>query len=208
MGRARITKYIKRNATHHSFTPHAAKTIYHFIQLVLINLISSFTVKALSGATMHSTPLPAKLPGPPLNDREAIIDTCYRAFASVDHADEELLKSSCTSDIHTEIAGKVCNGYDELRTKGWENVSSNLDTIHYITNVRVSIDDPTTARVTFTSMAVHCRLGKGYEPGPNKFTTGAIFNCDVIKVDDDWRLKTMISNHIWAEGDPSIMAGH
>ncbi|MCJ1266650.1 hypothetical protein MMC22_006535 [Lobaria immixta] len=157
---------------------------------------------------MHGTPLPAKLSGPPLSDRDAVADICYCAFASIDHADEELLKASCTPDIYTDIAGKVCNGYDELKTKVWENVSNNVDTIHYLTNLRVSVDTPTTARVTFTAMAVHCRLGKGYEPGPNKFTTGAIYNCDAVKVDDLWRLKTMKSSHVWGEGDPSLLANH
>lgn len=156
---------------------------------------------------MHGTPLPSKLAGPPLNDRDAITDVCYRAFASIDHADEELLLSSCAPDIHTEIAGKICRNYEELKTKVWENVSNKLDTVHYLTNMRVSVDTDTTARVTFTAMAVHCRLGKGYEPGPNKFTTGAIYNCDAVKVDDLWKLKLMKSSHVWGDGDPSVMAG-
>jgi hypothetical protein len=157
---------------------------------------------------VHGTPLPSKLAGPPLNDREAVADACFRAFASIDHADESLLKSSCAPDIFTEIAGKVCNGYDELLTKVWENVSNKIDTVHYLTNMRVSIDTPTTARVTFTAMAVHCRLGKGYEPGPNKFTTGAIYNCEAVKVDDDWKLNHMKSSHVWGDGDPSVMSGN
>lgn len=155
---------------------------------------------------MHGTPLPAKLAGPPLSDRDAVADACFRAFASIDQCDQELLLSSVVPDVHTDIAGKVCNGSDELITKVWNNVSKYLDTVHYLTNMRVSIDTPTTARVTFTAMAVHCTLGKGYEPGPNKFTTGAIYNCDAVKVDDLWRLKTMKSSHVWGDGDPSIMA--
>lgn len=157
---------------------------------------------------MHGTPLPAKLAGEPLSDRDAVADACFRAFASIDQADEELLKSSCTADIYTDIASKICNGYEELRTKVWENVSNKLDTVHYLTNMRVSVDTPTTARVSFTAMAVHCRLGKGYEPGPNKFTTGAIYNCDAVKDGELWKLKMMKSSHVWGEGDPSIMSGH
>ncbi|KAJ4363935.1 hypothetical protein N0V83_009388 [Neocucurbitaria cava] len=144
---------------------------------------------------MHGTPLPSKLAGPPLSDREAVADACFRAFASIDHAEESLLKSSCTADIYTDIASKVCNGYDELKTKVWENVATKLDTVHYLTNMRVSVDTPTTAR--------------GYDPESGKFTTGAIYNCDAVKEDDDvWKLKTMKSSHVWGEGDPSIMAGH
>lgn len=156
---------------------------------------------------MHGTPLPAKLAGPPLSDRDGVADACYRAFASIDHPDKELLLSSAAPDIQTDIAGKTCNGIDELQSKVLNNVSNKLDTIHYLTNMRVSIDTATTARVTFMAQAVHCRLGKGYEPGPNKFTTGAIYNCDAVKMDDLWKLKVMKSSHVWGEGDPSIMAG-
>ena len=77
----------------------------------------------------NGTPLPAHLAGPPLSDREAIADACYRAFLSIDQSSEELLKSCVTPDIYTDIAFKVCNGYDELRNKVWMNVSENVDTI-------------------------------------------------------------------------------
>ncbi|KAJ6134469.1 hypothetical protein N7523_000791 [Penicillium sp. IBT 18751x] len=153
----------------------------------------------------NGTPLPAKLAGPPLSDRDAVADACYRAFLSIDQSSEELLKSSVTSDVYTDIAFKVCNGYDELKTKVWENVSERVDTVHYLNNVRVSIDTETTAHVTFSAMAVHCVLGKGYEPDSVKFTTGAFYNCDAIKVDDLWKLKMMKSSHVWSTGDRSIM---
>ncbi|KAK7991380.1 hypothetical protein PG988_000174 [Apiospora saccharicola] len=140
------------------------------------------------------------------NDRDAVADACYRAFLSIDQSDEELLKSAVTPDVYTDIAFKVCDGYDELRNKVWTNVSENVDTIHYLNNVRVSIDTPTTARATFSAMAVHCILGKGYEPDSTKFTTGAFYNCDAVKVEEGlWKLKMMKSTHIWSTGDRSIM---
>lgn len=153
----------------------------------------------------NGTPLPIKLAGPPLSDREAVADACYRAFLSIDQSSEELLKSSVTPDIYTDIAFKVCDGYDELKSKVWTNVSDRLDTIHYLSNMRVSIDTETTARVTFNAMAVHCVLGKGYEPDTQKFTSGLLYHCDAVKVDDLWKLKRMKSSPIWCTGDRSIM---
>lgn len=153
----------------------------------------------------NGTPLPAKLAGAPLSDRDAIADACYRAFLSIDQSSEELLKSAVTPDVYTDIAFKVCDGYDELKNKVWVNVSERVDTIHYLTNMRVSVDTETTARVTFNAQAVHCELGKGYEPDSIKFTTGAFYNCDAVKVDDLWKLKMMKSTHIWSTGDRSIM---
>lgn len=153
----------------------------------------------------NGTPLPAKLAGPPLTDREAIEDACYRAFASIDHASEELLEATATPDIYTDIAFKACEGYDELKSKVWINVAERVDTVHYLSNVRVSVDTETTARVTFNAQAVHCILGQGYEPDSPKFITGAFYACDAVKVDDLWKLKTMKSTHVWSTGDRSIM---
>ncbi|KAI0432405.1 hypothetical protein F5Y09DRAFT_301726 [Xylaria sp. FL1042] len=156
---------------------------------------------------MPVTPLPAKLAGPPLSDREAVADICYASFASLDHYDEQLLMSVVTPDIHTEIAGKTCSGAEDLKAKVLENVGKKLDTIHYLTNMRVSVDTPTTARATFNAQAVHCRPGKGSEPGPNKYTTGAIYRCAAVKSDGVWKLSEIESNHLWAEGERSIMKG-
>ncbi|KAL8638149.1 MAG: hypothetical protein Q9226_009028 [Calogaya cf. arnoldii] len=153
----------------------------------------------------NGTPLPAKLPGPPLSDRDAIADACYRAFASIDQSSEELLQSSVTPDVYTDIAFKVCDGYDELRNKVWTHVNENVDTVHYLTSMRVSVDTETTARVSFAAQAVHCLLGKGYEADSPKFITGAFYNCDAVKVDDLWKLKKMKSTHVWCTGDHSIM---
>lgn len=113
---------------------------------------------------MHGTPLPAQLAGPPLNDRDAIADACYRSFASIDHADKELLLSSVAPDVCTEIAGKICSGADELVTKVWENVSYKIDTIHYLTNMRVNVDTPTTGRVTFTRLLCTAVLARATSP--------------------------------------------
>jgi hypothetical protein len=155
---------------------------------------------------VHGTTLPGVLAGPPLSDREAVADACFQAFASIDHNEESLLRSSCTDDIYTDIASKVCNGYEELKTKVWDNVATKLDTIHYLTNMRVSIDSAASAQVTFTAQAVHCPLGKGYEG--RRFTTGANYMCDAVKVEGVWKLNRMQSFHVWGDGDPAIMAGH
>ncbi|KAL2030145.1 hypothetical protein VTO58DRAFT_109338 [Aureobasidium pullulans] len=153
----------------------------------------------------NGTPLPAELFGPPLGDRDAVADACYRAFSSIDQSNEDLLKSSVTPDVFTDIAFKTCNGYDELRNKVWSHVSENVDTVHYLSNMRVSIDSETTARVTFNAQAVHCVLGKGYESDSSKFVTGAFYICEAVKTEKLWKLKTMKSTHIWSTGDHSIM---
>ncbi|KAI0478556.1 hypothetical protein GGR56DRAFT_672574 [Xylariaceae sp. FL0804] len=156
------------------------------------------------------TPLPNRLAGPPLGDREAVADACYAAFAGIDFVDEALLLGACAPDIRTNINGRVCEGREELRLRVFENAGRKLDTVHYLTNMRVSIDDDGAAgkaRVTFAAQAVHCRPGKGNEPGKgdNQWTTGALYSCVAQKYDGVWKLKEMESNHLWAQGDPTVM---
>ncbi|KAI0173497.1 hypothetical protein GGR52DRAFT_543242 [Hypoxylon sp. FL1284] len=156
---------------------------------------------------MPVTPLPFQLPGPALSDREAVADVCYASFAALDHADEALLMSAVTPDIETAIAGKTCSGAADLKAKVFDNVGVRLETVHYLTNMRVSVDSATGATVTFAAQAVHSVPGKGAEPGPYKYTTGAHYRCHAVKADGVWRLDRMESNHIWADGERSIMKG-
>ncbi|KAH9895427.1 hypothetical protein F4778DRAFT_794308 [Xylariomycetidae sp. FL2044] len=160
------------------------------------------------------TALPNQLAGPPLSDREAVADVCYASFAAIDFADEALFVGACAPDIHTNINGRVCDGIEELKRRVFENAGRRLDTVHYLTNMRVSVDSDSdssaatataTARVTFAAQAVHCRPGQGGKLGVHKWTTGAVYSCVAAKYDGVWKLKEMESNHLWAEGDPSVM---
>jgi len=149
--------------------------------------------------------LPAKLAGA-LTDREAIADALYRAVLAFDHADEALLRSAVTEDIETEMAGISAKGIPEVKAAIFDRVSK-LDTTHFLSNMRISIESATTAKATCSAMAQHVRPGKGYEPGPNKFMSGGLYLCDVVKVDDLWKLKSWKANFVWFEGDRAVMAG-
>jgi hypothetical protein len=151
-----------------------------------------------------SLALPAQLNGA-LTDREAIADALYRGVLAFDHADEDLLRSAVTEDVAGEIAGASSQGIAELKTTVFDRVAK-LDTTHFLSNMRISIESATTAKVTCSALAQHVRPGKGFEPGPNKFLAGALYLCDVVKVGDLWKIKTWNAKIIWADGDPSVMA--
>lgn len=151
-----------------------------------------------------SLALPAKLPG--LTDREAIADTLYRAVLAFDHADEALLLSAITEDIVAEMPGSSAKGIQELKAAVFDRVSK-LDTTHFLSNIRISIESITTAKVTCSALAQHVRPGKGFEPGPNKFTSGALYICDVVKIDDLWKIKSWKADIVWVDGEPSVMTG-
>jgi len=149
--------------------------------------------------------LPAKLAGA-LTEREAIADALYRAVLAFDHADEALLLSAVTEDISAEMPGLSSKGVPELKAAVFDRVSK-LDTTHFLSNIRVTIESGTTAKVTCSAMAQHVRPGKGFEPGPNKFTSGGLYLCDVVKVGDLWKIKSWKANIVWVDGDPTVMAG-
>jgi hypothetical protein len=149
--------------------------------------------------------LSAKLPG--LTDREAIADAVYRAVLAFDHADEALLRSALTEDVVAEMPGSPpAEGIAAIKATVFDRVSK-LDTTHFISNVRVSIESAATAKLTCSAQAQHVRPGKGFEPGPNKFMSGGFYACDVVKDGNLWKLKTWKANIVWVEGDMSVMAG-
>lgn len=59
--------------------------------------------------------LPAELSGP-INEREAIRDSIFRAVLSFDHADEALLRSAVTEDINAVMPGSEAKGIDQSRS--------------------------------------------------------------------------------------------
>lgn len=148
--------------------------------------------------------LPAQLPG--LSDREAIADAVYRAVLAFDTADEALLRSALTEDIVAEMAGQSVSGISGLKEAVFDRVSK-LDTTHFISNVRVSIESATTAKLSCSALAQHVGSSRGLDPASSKYTSGGLYLCDMVKVDGLWKIKTWKANFIWMDGDQSVMAG-
>ncbi|RDW58822.1 hypothetical protein BP6252_13298 [Coleophoma cylindrospora] len=149
--------------------------------------------------------LPANLTGA-LTDREAIADALYRAVLAFDYADEALLLSALTEDVAVEMVGSSAKGIPEFKAAVFDRVSK-LDTTHFLANMRVSVESPTTAKASCSAWAQHVRPGKGFEPGPNKFTSGGLYLCEVVKVGELWKIKSWKANFLWVDGDSSVMAG-
>ena len=149
--------------------------------------------------------LPAQLVGG-LTEREAIADALYRAVLAFDYTDEALLLSAVTEDMSAEIPGQSSHGVGEFKAAVFDRVSK-LDTTHFLSNIRIAIESSNTAKVTCSAMAQHVRPGKGFEPGPNKYTTGALYLCDMVKVGDLWKIKNWKANIVWVDGDPTVMIG-
>lgn len=152
--------------------------------------------------------LPATLSGALLTDREAIADAIYRFFLAFDHADEDLLISAITEDLHFEMPGFLsADGIPELKAAAFERISK-IDTTHCISNIRVSLEGKTTAKATWSGVNQHVRPGMGMEAGPNKFMAGALYVCDAIKIKDGlWKMKCCQGKVIWTDGESNVMSG-
>ncbi|KAJ1568106.1 hypothetical protein HK405_003621 [Cladochytrium tenue] len=149
--------------------------------------------------------LPAQLPGPPLTDREAVADALYRAVLAFDTNDAALLQSALADDVEVELTGGgQLRGVAEVRERVFDRVGA-LDTTHLVSNVRVALTGPTEASATCTALAQHARPGLGREPGPNRFMTGALYACELVKVGEIWKIKSWRAKFLWSEGDPEVM---
>ncbi|KAF5700340.1 hypothetical protein FMUND_14372 [Fusarium mundagurra] len=149
--------------------------------------------------------LPAELTGG-LTEREAIGDALYRAVLAFDHADEALLLSAITEDIDAEMPGSTAHGIAEFKAAVFDRVSK-LDTTHFLSNVRINITSSRTATATCSALAQHVRPGQGVDPSSAKFTSGAFYACEMVKVGDLWKMKAWKANIIWLDGDPTVLAG-
>jgi hypothetical protein len=149
--------------------------------------------------------LPPNLSGA-ITEREAVADALYRAVLAFDHADESLLLTALTKDVAAEMPGSSAKGIPEFKAAVFDRVSK-LDTTHFLSNIRVSIESATTAKASASAMAQHVRPGKGFEPGPNKFTSGGLYLCELVKIGELWKIKDWKLNIVWVDGDPSVMTG-
>lgn len=151
--------------------------------------------------------LPAQLAGT-LSVREAVADAVYRAVLAFDLADEALLLTAVTEDIWFEMPGTSAKGIQEIKTAVFDRVSK-LTTTHFTSNIRISIESDSAATLTCSALAQHVRPGKEFEPGGgNKFTSGGLYLCEVIRIGDLWKIKRWNANFTWVDGDSTVMAGH
>lgn len=154
---------------------------------------------------MPVAPLPINLTG--ITEREAIVDAVYRAVLAFDHNDEELLRSAITEDASLDFEGVLsCKGIDELKANVYDRVAK-LDTLHLLSNVRVHQESSTTAKVSCSAMAQHCRRGQGVDASGGKYTSGALYLCNVVKVGNLWKVNKWDAQVIWLQGDASVMTG-
>ncbi|KAI8949129.1 hypothetical protein F4801DRAFT_554449 [Xylaria longipes] len=158
---------------------------------------------------MAFSALPAALPG--LTDRESITDTLYRAVLAFDHGDDALLRSAVTEDVTAEMPNSPpTSSIPALKAAVFDRVAYGIDTTHFLSNIRISVESgASTAQASCSALAQHVRKGKGFEPGPHKFTSGGLYLCDLVKEEASglWKIKAWKFNLVWVDGDRAVMTG-
>jgi hypothetical protein len=159
---------------------------------------------------MASIPsLPPTL-SPPLSGRDAIADVLYRLVLGLDTNDSELFDSAFTPTATFAINGRVSEGLPAIHTDCFD-VITKLDTTHFLTNIRITIDDSgKKAAATASALAQHYRGGKGLEPNQTRLLAGSLYYVDLIKDEtgDLWKVQDFKMQATWAEGDWAVMSGN
>lgn len=153
------------------------------------------------------TSLPSSLSS--LSSREAITDALYRSVIGLDTADIALFDSAFSEGASLDLNGDVLVGMDSIHSGCYE-VISKLDTMHFITNVRVNIKDgESKASMTASSLAKHYRLNQGMQPGATSLMTGAFCSGDLVYDNKSslWRFTRWKIKMNWSEGDWGVFSG-
>ena len=82
-----------------------------------------------------------------------------------------------------------------------------------MSNVRVNVHDEGDqgkAKLTCSALAQHIRPGKEFQVShEDKYTTGGLYFCDLVKVDVDglWKIKDWEARILWTEGNRKVITG-
>ena len=101
------------------------------------------------------------------------------------------------------------SGLDAIHTGCYDTISK-LDTTHFISNLRVNVQDgDPAASMTTSALAQHYRHKQGTEAGATRLLTGSLYFLDLVKDDQDglWKIKHWKLQLVWAEGDWGVMTG-
>ncbi|EQB43912.1 hypothetical protein CGLO_17391 [Colletotrichum gloeosporioides Cg-14] len=82
--------------------------------------------------------------------REAIADAPYRTMSAFDENEASLLASAMTPDVALTINGNDESGFENVQAHSLNTVDP-MDTIHFVTNIRIDVADNDAAIATLTA---------------------------------------------------------
>lgn len=145
---------------------------------------------------------------PPLVGREAIADAVYRCVMGLDTNDLPLFQSAFTNDAIFDLNGTIMAGFDAINAQCFASIS-NMDTNHFITNLRINlVDQDSKVQVTCSALAQHYRGGEGMKPNATQLLAGSLYWLDMVKDAGDglWKIKKLVLKSTWGQGDWAVFS--
>ncbi|KAL3466894.1 SnoaL-like domain-containing protein [Aspergillus heterothallicus] len=155
--------------------------------------------------------LPARL-SPALTGREAITDAIHRFIAGLDTSDKALFESAFTETATLDVNGTVMEGLPGITTGCYEFIGK-LDTTHFLTNVRINIEEGgKKASATASALSQHYRPGEGLQGGKEALLVGGLYWVELVRDDSEaekegefWRIQHFVLKSTWAEGEWGVL---
>lgn len=146
-----------------------------------------------------------------LLDREAAIDTVHRFVQGLDTADGELIGSTLAPDALMELRfasdSKDIAGRENTVATLMKQVGA-LDTGHYLSNFRVSVDGDS-ARLTCYCLSQHFASDEGHSANFGDFMLmGNHYDSDLVRTGrDTWLIRRLTVTSAWSHGNPKKVFG-
>ncbi|KIW06829.1 uncharacterized protein PV09_02509 [Verruconis gallopava] len=151
-----------------------------------------------------------------LSPRDAVIDALHRSILAIDSGDVALFQTCMFNSPETTF--KIVGGRTVQGSKAIEEHMVNtilpLSTLHSVTNIRVSFpnsnpEEAKEARLTANAIAYHYRPEDAFKPEHLSFTTGGMYDIEMLKDESDglWKAKTWTLKLNWTEGDRAAIFG-
>jgi hypothetical protein len=142
-------------------------------------------------------------------DRAAIVDALYRFGAGQDLRDRALFESAFSAQAKLDITGParrlgvelpVMQGRQAITDALMASVNR-LDTIHTVTNPRITSYDGRHARLFALVEALNVPRGDH----SRHLLLKNIYTVELSKQDGDWTIDQMLIENVWLTGDPEVL---
>jgi hypothetical protein len=142
-------------------------------------------------------------------DRAAIVDALYRFGAGQDLRDRALFESAFSAQAKLDITGPARRLGAELPVmQGRQAITdalmasvNRLDTIHTVTNPRITSYDGRHARLFALVEALNVPRGDQ----SRHLLLKNIYTVELSKQDGDWTIDQMLIENVWLTGDPEVL---
>ncbi len=103
------------------------------------------------------------------------------------------------------IGDRKIVGTDSIMKDSFEPIGP-MDTQHLITGFRTDVKEgATTASLTCNFQNQHFRAGEGFKDERQHLLTAGIYEVDLIKEEDGWKVKTWTLKIVYKIGDFSVI---